>query len=187
VFMLPVAAEELGIGPGGLGLLLAASGFGGLAAGLVLERVERRIGHGRAFLSGLGLASLSLMVFGVAPGLVLASLALAVVGGSILTYAAANVTLIGALSPARLRGRLVSIFALFYWGMMPVGAALLGFIAEASSARFAVLCGGLGLGLATLFAVVVRPQLATLAVTADGTTLAGDLSGTGMGAADLER
>ena len=48
VFMLPVAAEELGIGPGGLGTLLAASGLGGLAAGLVLERVQRRIGHGRA-------------------------------------------------------------------------------------------------------------------------------------------
>jgi predicted MFS family arabinose efflux permease len=186
VFMLPVAAEELGIGPGGLGTLLAASGLGGLAAGLVLERVQRRIGHGRAFLSGLLLASLSLMVFGLAPGLVLASLALAVVGGSILTYAAANVTLIGALSPARLRGRLVSIFALFYWGMMPVGAVLLGLVAEASSARFAVLCGGLGLGLVTLLALVVRPQLATLAVTADGRTLSGNLAGSGIGSAELE-
>jgi hypothetical protein len=124
------------------------------------------------------------MLFGVAPGLVLASLALAVVGGAILTYAAANVTLIGALSPPRLRGRLVSIFALFYWGMMPVGAALLGFIAEASSARFAILCGGLGLGLVTLLAVIVRPQLATLAVAADGETLVGDLAGTGIGSAE---
>ena len=186
VFMLPVAAEELGIGPGGLGTLLAASGLGGLVAGLVLERVQRRIGHGRAYLSGLGLASISLVVFGLAPGLVLASLALAVVGGSILTYAASNVTLIGALSPVRLRGRLVSIFALFYWGMMPVGAVLLGLVAEASSARFAVLCGGLGLGVATLLAVVVRPQIATLAVTADGRTLVGDLAGSGAGSADRE-
>jgi MFS family permease len=187
VFMLPVAAEELGIGPGGLGTLLAASGFGGLAAGMVLERVQRRIGHGRAYLSGLGLAAISLVVFGLAPGLALASLALAVVGGSILTFAAGNVTLIGALSPERLRGRLVSIFALFYWGMMPVGAALLGFVAEASSARFAVLCGGVGLGLATLLAVVVRPQIATLAVTADGTTLTGDLTGTGKELGDRAR
>ena len=81
---------------------------------------------------------------------------------------------------------MVSIFALFYWGMMPVGAVLLGLIAEASSARFAVLCGGLGLGVATLLAVLVRPQIATLAVTADGRTLVGDLAGSGAGSADRE-
>ena len=57
IFMLPVAAEELGIGAGGLGTLLAASGVGGLIAGLFLERVQRRIGHGRAFVGGLLLAS----------------------------------------------------------------------------------------------------------------------------------
>ena len=185
VFMLPVAAEELGIGAGGLGTLLAASGVGGLFAGLLLERVQRRIGHGRAFAGGLLVAAASLVAFGLAPGLVLASVALAVVGGAILTFAAADVTLIGALSPPRLRGRLVSIFALCYWGMMPVGAALLGFIAEASSAQTAVLIGGLGLGIATIVALVLRPQIATLAVTRDGESLTGDLRGSGSEAAEL--
>jgi MFS family permease len=183
IFMLPVAAEELGIGAGGLGTLLAASGTGGLIAGLVLERVQRRIGHGRAFVGGLLVTSVSLIAFGFAPGIVVAAIALAVVGGSILTYASADVTLISALSPAHLRGRMVGLFALVYWGMMPVGAAVLGFIAEATSAQTAVLCGGLGLGLATIAVVIVRPQIATLAVTRDGESMTGDLRGSGREAA----
>jgi hypothetical protein len=41
----------------------------------------------------------------------------AAVAGSILMYAAASVTHIQAGAPARLRGRPVSIFAMFQWGM----------------------------------------------------------------------
>jgi hypothetical protein len=67
--------------------------------------------------------------------------------------------------------------------MMPVGAAVLGFIAEATSAQTAVLCGGLGLGLATIAVVIVRPQIATLAVTRDGESMTGDLRGSGREAA----
>lgn len=183
VFMLPVAADELGIGPQGLGTLLAASGIGGLIAGLTLERIQRRIGHGRAMYGGLLLASISQIAFGLAPGALLASLALVVIGAAILTYAAANVTLIQAVSPARLRGRMVSIFALFYWGMLPVGSALLGFIAEPTSAQFSVLVAGVVLGLATLVAIRIRPQVVTLAVGRDGVTVTGDLSGSGIEAA----
>jgi MFS family permease len=183
VFMLPVAADELGIGPQGLGTLLAASGIGGLIAGLSLERIQRRIGHGRAMYGGLLLASISLIGFGLAPGVLLASVALAVIGAAILTYAAANVTLIQAVSPRRLRGRLVSIFALFYWGLLPVGSALLGFIAEPTSAQFAVLVAGVALGVGTLVAIRIRPQVVTLAVSRDGVTVTGDLTGSGIGAA----
>ena len=93
---------------------------------------------------------------------------------------AANVTLISALSPPRMRGRLVSIFALFYWGMLPVGSAVLGFIAEPTSARFAVLLGGIALGTAAFVVWRIRPQIATLAITRDGVTLTGDLAGSGV-------
>ena len=109
---------------------------------------------------------------GSRPGIIVAAVALAVVGGSILTYASADVTLISALAPApdSVAGS-SGLFALVYWGMMPVGASLLGFIAEATSAQTAVLCGGLGLGLATIAALIVRPQIATLAVTRDGESI----------------
>lgn len=179
IFMLPVAAQELGIGPAGLGALLVASGCGGLLAGVSLEVVHRRIGHGRGLIAGLAGASGSMIVFGVVPGVPLALLALAVVGGSILTYASSSVTLINALAPPRLRGRLVSLFAMFYWGMLPVGSLITGLVAEATTARMTVLLCGIALGLVGGLALVVRPQLATLAVARDGRTLLGDLRGSG--------
>lgn len=179
IFVLPLAAEEMGIGAGGLGALLVVSGIGGMLAGLSLEAAHRRVGHGRGVIGGLAGAAVSMAAFGLAPGVPLAMLALVVVGGSILTYAASSVTLIQALAPPRLRGRMVSLFAMLYWGMMPVGSLLTGFVAEATTARTTVFLCGVGLGLTGLVAFVMRPHLATLAVARDGRTLTGNLVGSG--------
>jgi predicted MFS family arabinose efflux permease len=180
IFMLPVAAEELGIGAGGLGVLMAASGIGGLVAGLSLETIQRRIGHGRALFGGMVGAAVGLSAFGLAPSVQLAIAALTIVGASFLTFAAATVTLTQALAPPRLRGRLVSLFATLYWGMMPVGALVVGLVAEVTTARSAVALCGLGLAIAGGVAFVVRPQIATLAVGRDGLTLSGNLEGSGV-------
>ncbi len=176
-FMLPVAATELGIGAGGLGLLMAAAGIGGLIAGLSLETIQRRIGHGRAVFAGVIGAALGLIGFGIAPTVPLAIGALVIVGISFLTYGAASVTLTQALAPARMRGRMVSLFATLYWGMMPIGSLIVGLVAEASSARMALLFSGVGLALSAAAAYLVRPQILSLAVARDGRTLSGDLEG----------
>ena len=180
IFMLPVAADELGIGAAGLGVLMAASGFGGLVAGLSLESIQRRIGHGKALFGGMVGAAIGLTSFGLAPSVPLAIATLTIVGASFLTFAAANVTLIQALAPARLRGRMVSLFATLYWGMMPIGALLVGLVAEATTARIAIALCGIGLVIAGTAAFVVRPQIATLSVGRDGLTLSGDLQGSGV-------
>jgi len=179
IFMLPVAAEELGIGAAGLGILMAASGVGGLIAGLSLESIQRRVGHGRALFGGLVGAAIGLTSFGLAPSVPLAIGALLIVGASFLTFAAATVTLTQALAPARLRGRLVSLFATLYWGMMPVGALLVGLVAEATTGRTAIALCGAGLAIAGATAFFARPQIATLSVGRDGLTLSGDLRGSG--------
>lgn len=179
IFMLPVAAEELGIGAAGLGVLMASSGIGGLIAGLSLESIQRRVGHGKALFGGMVGAAIGLTSFGLAPTVPLAIATLTIVGASFLTFAAANVTLIQALAPPRLRGRMVSLFATLYWGMMPIGALLVGLVAEASTARIATALCGIGLLIAGAAAFVARPQIATLSVGRDGLTLRGDLRGSG--------
>jgi MFS family permease len=179
LFMLPVAAVELGIGAGGLGILMAAAGVGGLVAGLSLESIQRRIGHGRALFGGMIGAAIGMTAFGMVPGAPLAIATLLIVGASFLTFASATVTLTQALAPPRLRGRLVSLFATLYWGMMPVGALIVGLIAEATTARTAIALCGVGIAIATGAAFLLRPQIATLAVGRDGVTLSGDLRGSG--------
>lgn len=179
IFMLPVAAVELGIGAGGLGILMAAAGVGGLVAGVSLESIQRRIGHGRALFGGMIGAAIGLTAFGLVPGATLAIATLTIVGASFLTFASATVTLTQALAPPRLRGRLVSLFATLYWGMMPIGALIVGLVAEVTTARTAIALCGVGIAIATGAAFLLRPQIATLAVGRDGLTLSGDLRGSG--------
>ncbi len=179
IFMLPVAAEELGIGAAGFGALTVAVGIGGLVAGVSLETIQRRIGHGRAVFSGVFGAAIGLTAFGLVPGAPLAIAVLPIVGASFLTFAAATLTLTQAISPARLRGRMVSLFATLYWGMMPIGAVIVGLVAEQIGARSALALCGVGLAVAGTAVLFLRPQIATLAVGRDGVTLSGDLRGSG--------
>ena len=184
-FMLPVAAEELGIGAAGLGALVVAVGIGGLVAGVSLETIQRRIGHGRALFCGVFGAALGLTTFGLVPGVPLAIAGLSIVGASFLTFAAANLTLIQAISPPRLRGRMVGLFSTLYWGMMPVGGLIVGLVAEQIGARSALALCGVGLAIAGVAALAAKRQLVSLAVGRDGVTLRGDLRGTGAEHSEL--
>ncbi len=186
-FLLPVAAVELGIGAGGLGLLLVAVGLGGLAAGLVAEHAQRRLGHGRSILLGLASAATGLIVFGLGLPLPISILSVAFVGGGFVVYASASLTLVQALAPPALRGRLTSVFSLLYWGLMPVGGLLGGLSAQAFSARTTMLGAGVGLVVLGVLACIRRPQVLTLAVSRDGLQMRGDLGGTGLAGATLGR
>jgi MFS family permease len=179
-FLLPVAAVELGIGPEGLGVLLAAAGTGGLVAGLAAEHLQRRFGHGHGILLGLILAAGGLIGFGVAPTVPLAIASIGFVGGGLVIYAAASLTLVQALAPAELRGRLTSVFSLLYWGLMPVGGLVGGLSAQAFGARATMLSAGLGLVGLGVLATLRRPQILTLAVSRDGERIAGNLAGSGV-------
>jgi MFS family permease len=179
-FLLPVAAVELGIGAEGLGLLLVAVGVGGLVAGLAAEHAQRRIGHGKSILLGLASAATGLIVFGLGPPLPVSILSVAFVGGGFVVYASASLTLVQALAPPALRGRLTSVFSLLYWGLMPIGGLLGGLSAQAFSARTTMLGAGLGLVALGLTASIRRPQVLTLAVSRDGLEMRGDLTGTGL-------
>lgn len=182
-FLLPVAAVELGIGPQGLGLLLTAVGSGGLVAGLVAEHVQRRLGHGRSIMLGLASAAGGLIVFGLGPPLPVSIVSVGFVGGGFVVYASASLTLVQALAPAALRGRLTSVFSLLYWGLMPVGGLLGGLSAQAFTARTTMLGAGVTLVALGLFAALRRPQVLTLAVSRDGLQISGDLAGTGVASA----
>jgi MFS family permease len=184
-FLLPVAAVELGIGAEGLGLLLVAVGTGGLVAGLAAEHAQRRLGHGRSILLGLASAAGGLIVFGLGPPLPISIVSVAFVGGGFVVYASASLTLVQALAPRSLRGRLTSVFSLLYWGLMPVGGLLGGLSAQAFTARTTMLGAGVGLVVLGLVATSRRPQVLTLAVSRDGLQMRGDLSGTGLAEAWL--
>lgn len=167
-YQLPLAATELGAGANGYGTLVAAVGLGGLVAGLLAERLMRRLGQGRVILVGVAAVAAGLVACGLSPALLPATLGIGLAGGGFAIYGATTLALLQALTPPDLRGRTTALFSLLYWGLMPVGAVIGGVVASTIGARGTLIVMGLSVGIAGIAAVVVRPGLTRMRVGADG-------------------
>jgi MFS family permease len=158
--LLPVFARDvLDIGAPGLGLLSAGIGVGALVAALALAVLRPGGGSGRSLLVALVIASVAEVVFAVSRSVPLSVVALAVLGGCQVLYYATTNTLLQLLVPARLRGRVMSLYILTSWGLIPVGNVVAGLVAERSSATVALVVGGAVTLLATLAVAVAVPEL----------------------------
>ena len=141
--LMPVFAESiLHGGARELGILMAASGLGALGGALTLA--------GRRDVRGLGRwAGLAAGSFGVALGLFsmsrsfwLSVALLVPVGYSLMVQMAASNTLIQAMVPDALRGRVMSVYSMMFMGMAPIGAAVAGVTAGRWGAPATVAGGG---------------------------------------------
>jgi MFS family permease len=161
--LLPVFARDvLQIGAPGLGLLSASIGVGALTGALGLATLRPSGGSGRSLLVALLIGSMAEMVFAGSRFVPLSIAALAVLGACQVLYYATTNTLLQVLVPARLRGRVMSLYILSSWGLIPIGNLLAGFIAERSSATVALVAGGF-ITLAAVLVVAVRvPELRRL-------------------------
>ena len=157
--LLLLAQDKLGLSAPEYGLVLAAAALGGIAAGLVGDRVVRAMGAVPlmrfAILSSAPL--FALMVY--APGGFSIGLALGLTWFWGTAWNIVSVSTRQRLIPDVLRGRVNSLYRLLAWGMMPVGSFLAGQViraAEPALGRIAALelplwlaaVGTLALGLA---------------------------------------
>jgi MFS family permease len=181
MYMLPVVIRDMGAAPDAVGLLYAAGGAGGLFAGLVAEPLMQRVGHGRAVFAGLTLVASGMIFAGVGATVPLAMLGIGVAQAGFVIYASSSLALVQALSPGRLRGRLTSVFTLLYWGLMPIGALLEGAAAERTNSLVTLIGMGVVMFVAGALALLLRPQIATLRLGRDGSTVTGQLEGSGLG------
>ena len=141
--LLPIFADELGIGAAGLGLLTASIGVGALAGAMAVALRRRAGANGRTLAIGLSLMSLTVAIFALSRIEVLTCIALAVLGASQVAYYTSTNTLIQLLSPGRLRGRIISIYVLTSIGISPIGSLLAGGVAEVIGAPVTLAAGGL--------------------------------------------
>ena len=171
--LLPVFARDvLGIGAPGLGILSGGVGIGALAAALGLAALRPSGGSGRSLLIALVVASIAEIVFAVSRTVPLSVVALAVLGACQVVYYATTNTLLQVLVPARLRGRVISLYILTSWGLIPIGNVLSGWVAQLATATVA-LVGGSVITLATAAVVALAyPELRRIAAgsAADRTT-----------------
>jgi len=152
--------ENLGLGARSYGLILAAGAVGGIAGGLVADRVVRAMGPGTAaqwmtLASAVAFAGVAVSPNGWSLALVLAAFEF-----SGLIWNTVSVSYRQRSIPDALLGRVNSIYRLFAWGMMPVGLLLSGALvsmAESILPRAAALTmpfivAAIGAGLLTVVA-----------------------------------
>ncbi|MGW7575915.1 MFS transporter [Streptomyces sp. NPDC054765] len=131
----------LGLAPGVVGLLLAASALGGLAGALCAGRLAARFGQARViWLSALVTGPFALLwpLSSRGAGAALFALGSGVVFFGAVVYNVAQVSFRQALCPSRLLGRMNATLRFLMWGTLPLGALAGGALADAFGARAAL-------------------------------------------------
>ena len=144
--ILPAFAKtELGLDTRGFGVLMALNGLGALLGALwVAGRAapESRRALRRSVFGAVGLSAAAVAAFAYSPTPALASGALVVAGFGAIGFFSQGQTLVQLAVPDRLRGRVMSLWALLFIGGMALGGFLIGWAAERFGARAAVAGSG---------------------------------------------
>ncbi len=143
--LMPIFADQiLHGGAKGLGLLMGATGVGALAGALVLAMRSGLRGLGRIIALTSAGFGVSLVLFAFSRMFWLSAAFLVGAGFSMMLQMAASNTLIQAMVPDRLRGRVMSAYSMMFMGMAPLGALFAGAVAHKLGAPLAVAIGGAG-------------------------------------------
>jgi len=141
--LMPIFADQiLHGGARGLGLLMGATGVGALAGALALATRSGLRGLGRLVaLSAVGFGT-SLILFSFSRWFWLSLVFLLPAGFSMMLQMASTNTLIQAMVPDRLRGRVMAVYSMMFMGMAPLGALFAGVVADRLGAPLTVAIGG---------------------------------------------
>ena len=151
--LMPVFADKiLHGGARGLGILMGATGVGALLGALTLATRTGVRGLGRWVAFSCGGFGVSLVLFSLSRSFWLSAALLLPVGFSMMLQMSSSNTLIQAMVPDHLRGRVMSVYSMMFMGMAPFGALLGGALADRLGAPLTVSIGAVAcIGGAALF------------------------------------
>jgi len=143
--LLPVfAGTVLHTDANGLGWLMAATGMGALAGALRIARRGTIRGLGRLIAGATVLFGVSLLALAASTALWFSIPVLLAVGYGMITGMAGCNTLLQSLVPDHLRGRVMSLYTLFFLGMAPIGSLMAGALAAHLGTPLTIAAGGIG-------------------------------------------
>lgn len=145
------------------GLLYSARGLGALIGALSIASLGRFNFRGKLLSLGTFLFPILLLVFSFLRWLPLSLLVLAGAGAALVLVMNLANSLVQTSTEDELRGRVTSIYTLTFFGFMPIGALLIGQIAELTSEPLAIQIGGSVLIVFALLTWVFAPRLRGLA------------------------
>ncbi len=153
--LMPIFADRiLHGGARGLGILMGATGVGALLGALTLASRSGVRGLGRWVAFSCAGFGLGLVLFSWSRHLWLSAALLLPVGFFMMLQMSSSNTLIQAMVPDHLRGRVMALYSMMFMGMAPFGALMGGALAERLGAPVTVTLGAVAcLGGAALFGV----------------------------------
>ena len=120
------------------GWLLSARGVGALIGALTVAAFSARSVRGKLWSIGSILLPFLMLVFSFMRIVPLSLAALVLVGWAFMTVMNTSNALVQLRVPDNLRGRVMGLYTLLFFGAMPIGSLILGWLAEKVSAPFAV-------------------------------------------------
>ena len=167
VLLPAISRDVLGRGAAGFGMLLMATGLGAVAGAPLVTYLNRRIPENEIVKFSALAAGVLLVLFSLSRTFWLSLLISVGLGVSYLMMSATINTVLQSRVSRDMRGRIMSIYILVFQGVFPIGGLMMGLIADARSAPFAMFVGGvvcLALGLV----LVAFPSLLGDAVSVPG-------------------
>jgi MFS family permease len=156
--ILPVIAKETFAGDAGtlglLGAVLGAGMFTGSITNAAFGRPARRI-----LLGAGGVLGICTLLAASAPDLWIAVLLMLPLGAASMAFLATMNSTLQLNSSDQMRGRVMAIYFVLFLGSTPVGAPIVGWVAEAFSPRAALALGGVATLVACIYGFLKLPPL----------------------------
>jgi MFS family permease len=163
MILLPIVAGQIFHGgPHTLGLLTAASGLGALISALSLAFRKSVVGLIRMIQMSSAILGLALILFGLSHQFQLSLLLMGFAGFGMMQCAAASNTIIQTLVPEEKRARVISYYAMAYFGAAPIGSLLAGALAQKIGAANTIVITGSFCILGSLWFSLQMPKIRTL-------------------------
>ncbi len=158
--MLPIIARDiLKVGEVGYGFLSAGQSIGSVIASLVISQLNEIKRQGRIFLGAVFLFGLATIFFGISQSLILAMVALIVMGAADSVSTIIRNTIRQINTPDHIRGRMVSINQIFFQGGPQLGEVEAGIVGKLLGVPAVIVSGGIGVLLSVLWIAKKWPQL----------------------------
>jgi MFS family permease len=156
--ILPLLAKETFGGDAGdfglMGAVLGIGMFAGAMANAAFGRASRTVLLG----AGFTLGTMSLLI-AAAPSFLLATALMIPLGAASMAFLANVNSTLQLSSDDSMRGRVMAIYFVLFLGSTPIGAPIVGFVAETFSPRAALLLGATATLAACLYGWARLPQL----------------------------
>lgn len=125
-----VTRDLLASGAADLGVMTAATGVGIVAGAFAMDGVGRRLGRGRTLVATVLVGATALALVGLSHSIAISMVLVGIVACVLIMFRTTTIAVLQALAPPRMRGRVLSIFEIGFWGIFPIGGILAGEIAD---------------------------------------------------------